>query len=306
MNHRLPALAVALALVIAACGGGGDGAAETTGTTPESLAGTTPAFEFPTGVDWLNTEGPLTMADLRGKVVLLDFWTYGCINCMHIIPDLKRLEAEYPDELVVIGVHSAKFENEAETDNIREVIQRYGLKHPVVNDRNFEVWDAWGTNAWPTVVAIDPAGNIVGGHSGEGIYGIFQPVVRALVDEFDAKGLIDRAPIAVRLEADLSPESVLSYPGKVLADPDGGRLFIADTNHHRIVIADLTTGEVLDVAGGGAPGFDDGTFGAAAFDQPQGMALGDDGKTLYVADTANHAIRGLDLDRRVVQTVLGT
>jgi len=306
VNFRIPAFIIALALVAAACSGGDETAETTTTVATSSLAGTTPAYEFPDGVDWLNTEGPLTMSDLRGKVVLLDFWTYGCINCMHIIPDLKRLEAEYPDELVVIGVHSAKFENEAETDNIREVIQRYGLEHPVINDRNFDVWNTWGARAWPTLVLVDPAGNIVGGHSGEGIYAVFQPVIDGLVGEFDARGQIDRSPIAVRLESDLSPESVLSSPGKVLADPDAGRLYVADTNHHRIVIADIETGEVLDVAGIGEPGLENGTFGAAAFDQPQGMALSADGSMLYVADTANHSIRGLDLERRVVETVLGS
>ncbi len=308
MRHRIPAFIVALALLASACSGTG-GTAGTDGgpdpTAPESYAGTTPAHEFPAGLDWLNTEGPLGLADLRGKVVLLDFWTYGCINCVHIIPDLKRLESEYPDGLVIIGVHSAKFENEGETANIREVIQRYDIEHPVVNDRDFEVWRAWGTQAWPTVVAIDPAGNIVGGHSGEGVYALFQPVVESLVEEFDALGLIDRSPIAVRLEKDLAPQSVLSYPGKVLADPAGGRLFVADTNHHRVVIADLETGEVIDVAGSGIPGFTDGGFGAAAFDQPQGMDLSADGSTLYVADVGNHAVRVLDLERRAVSTLIG-
>ncbi|MBT8197068.1 MAG: redoxin domain-containing protein, partial [Acidimicrobiia bacterium] len=129
----------------------------------------------------MNTEDPLSIAGLRGKVVLLDFWTYGCINCIHIIPDLERLEEEYPDELVVIGVHSAKFENEGDTENIRQIILRYGLEHPVVNDRDFEVWQTWGANAWPTVVIIDPAGNVVGGHSGEGVYDVTQPVIASLV-----------------------------------------------------------------------------------------------------------------------------
>jgi len=306
--YRIPAFIIALALLASACSSTGETAATDAGpdgTAPESYAGTTPAHEFPDGLDWLNTEGPLGLADLRGKVVLLDFWTYGCINCMHVIPDLKRLEAEYPDELVVIGVHSAKFDNEGETANIREVIQRYDLEHPVVNDRDFEVWRAWSVQAWPTLVAIDPAGNIVGGHSGEGVYALFKPVVESLVEEFDALGLIDRSPVAVRLEKDLAAESVLSYPGKVLADPAGGRLFVADTNHHRIVIADLETGEVIDVAGSGVSGFTEGGFGAAAFDQPQGMDLSADGSLLYVADVGNHAVRVLDLERRVVSTLIG-
>jgi len=97
------------------------------------------APDFPRDVTWLNS-GPLTLTELRGKVIVLDFWTYCCINCMHIIPDLKKLEAKYGDKLVVIGVHSAKFHNEQDTENIRQAILRYGIKHPVINDKDFEVW----------------------------------------------------------------------------------------------------------------------------------------------------------------------
>lgn len=269
----------------------------------DSFAGTTPAPEFPDGLEWLNVERPLSLAELRGKLVLLDFWTYGCINCIHIIPDLKRLEAEYADELVVIGVHSAKFANEGDTENIRDIIVRYGLEHPVVNDQDFAVWREWGANAWPTVVLIDPAGNIVGGHAGEGIYPVFQPVIDSLVEEFDGRGLIDRTPI--ELDVEQVPDTVLSFPGKVLADPVGGRLFVADTNHHRIVVADLETGEVLDVAGSGERGFGAGDFATASFDQPQGMALVDGGRTLLVADVGNHSIRALDLETRSVSTLAG-
>lgn len=98
---------------------------------------------------WLNTDKPLLIAGLKGKVILLDFWTYGCINCIHIIPDLKRLEAKYPNNLVVIGVHSAKFDNEKDTDNIRQIILRYGIEHPVVNDADFKIWENYAIRAWP-------------------------------------------------------------------------------------------------------------------------------------------------------------
>jgi len=301
-------LAVAL---LGACSGVTVAPTSTTATTSETTTTDGPpsgdrqqAPEFPDGLEWLNTDRPLSMAGLRGKVVLLDFWTYGCINCIHIIPDLERLEREYRDELVVIGVHSAKFTNEGETDNIRNVIARYGIDHPVVNDKNFVVWSQWGANGWPTLVLVDPAGGVVGGYSGEGIYPIFQPVIDSVVQDFDAKGLLDRTPIdlsPVRL-----PATVLSFPGKVLADPAGGRLFVADTNHQRIVIADLATGEVRDVAGSGLRGFAEGAFEAAAFDQPEGMALSADGTVLYVADLGNHAIRSVDLVERTVTTLVGT
>jgi len=269
-----------------------------------SFAGTTPAAEFPDGLDWLNTEQPLSIADLRGKLILLDFWTYGCINCMHNFPGLKQLEAEYANELVVIGVHSAKFQNEGDTDNIRQIILRYDLEHPVINDNEFEVWNIWGVRAWPTLVLIDPQGNVVGGHSGEGVYPVFKPVIESLVNEFDDLQLLDRTPLELKLEKEGLPETVLSFPGKVLADPEAGRLFVADTNHHRIIQADIQTGQIKAVYGSGVPGLMDGLTTAAQFYNPQGMEL--DGDTLYVADVDNHAIRTIDLETGLVETLVGT
>ncbi|MBT8208804.1 MAG: redoxin domain-containing protein [Acidimicrobiia bacterium] len=242
------------------------------------------------------------MEQLQGKVVLLDFWTYGCINCIHIIPDLKRLEAEYPDELVVIGVHSAKFVNESATENIRQIVLRYGLEHPVVNDADFAIWQTWGAQAWPTIVVIDPAGNVVGSHAGEGVYNVVAPVLEALVDEFDANGQLDRTPLDLPLESEGLPQTVLSFPGKVTADAD--RLVIADTNHHRIVVADPDTGEVAQVFGSGTAGFSDGGPRTAQFSQPQGVAIADG--VLYVADTENHALRAVDLVSGEVTTLAGT
>lgn len=313
MRRAAPLLLVSL--VLSACSGDAavpgtvlqpepDPHAGVTTTTRESYAGTRPAPEFPDGLDWLNVPAPLSLAAVRGKVVLLDFWTYGCINCIHIIPDLERLEQEYPEELVVIGVHSAKFTNEGETENIRNVVARYGVTHPVVNDRDFAVWNQWGVNAWPTVVLIDPAGNVVGGHSGEGVYEVVQPVLDSLVAEFDARGTLDRTPID--LDAVRPPSTVLSFPGKVIADTEGGRLFVADTNHHRILVVDLESGRVGDVAGSGGRGWVEGSFEEARFDRPQGMALSADGATLYVADVGNHSVRALDLIGRTVTTALGT
>ncbi|MFQ5941938.1 MAG: thioredoxin-like domain-containing protein [Anaerolineales bacterium] len=269
-----------------------------------SYAGTVPAPEFPDGLDWLNTEQPLAIADLRGKVVLLDFWTYGCINCMHNFPGLKQLEAEYANELVVVGVHSAKFENEGDTENIRQIILRYDLEHPVINDHEFTVWNTWGARAWPTLVLIDPSGNVVGGHSGEGVYPVFKPVIAALVKEFDEVKILDRTPLELKLEKEGLPSTVLSFPGKVLADPAAGRLFVADTNHHRILQVNIENGQVQAVFGSGVTGLQDGAALEAQFYNPQGMALA--GDTLYVADVDNHAIRAIDLVGGTVDTVVGT
>jgi DNA-binding beta-propeller fold protein YncE len=261
------------------------------------------APEFPDGLEWLNVERPVRMADLRGKVVLLDFWTYCCINCMHIIPDLKRLEAKYGDALVVIGVHSAKFTTEKGTDNIRQAILRYGIGHPVVNDKDFSVWDEYAARAWPTLVLVDTRGKVVAQSSGEGAFDKFDGPIDDLVQKARAAGTLDARPLKLRLERERAPESLLSFPGKVLADATSNRLFISDSNHNRVVVADLASGAVLDVIGSGGEGLGDGAFEKATFHHPQGLAL--DGDVLYVADTENHAIRRADLAKRKVDTIGG-
>lgn len=261
------------------------------------------APEITGGRGWLNTDRPLTLAALKGKVVLLDFWTYGCINCIHIIPDLKRLEAKYPNQLVVIGVHSAKFENEKETENIRRIILRYELEHPVYNDADFKVWQSYGVRAWPTQVLIDPAGYVLGSISGEGNYDVIDRAVSKTVDEFRKRGELNEEPLKLTLERAKVGDMPLAFPGKVLADAKGDRLFIADSNHNRIVVAKLD-GTLTDVIGTSQPGSADGPFDKASFYRPQGMAL--DGDSLYVADTSNHLIRQVDLKTKTVKTAAGT
>ena len=262
------------------------------------------APEFPEGLDWLNSPRPLTLSDLRGKVVLLDFWTYGCVNCMHVIPDLKKLEAKYPNELVVIGVHTAKFEHEGETENIRRLVTRYELEHPVINDRHYQIWEAYAVRAWPSFALIDTGGYVVGHHAGERVYGLFDTAISALIQDAARKGTLDRTPLALRLEPEPQADSFLRFPGKILADEAGQRLFIADSNHNRILITSLT-GQVQAVIGSGVAGQQDGEFAAAQFHRPQGLALAS-ADTLYVADTENSTIRRVDLAARQVVTVAGT
>lgn len=276
----------------------------TTTSERKSWAGDKPAPALPGGLTWFNVAKPPTLAELQGKVVLLDFWTLGCINCQHIIPDLKALEAEFPNELVVIGVHSGKYAAEHDDDSVREAISRFGLVHPIVNDPDFVVWNIYGANAWPTLVLIDPAGNLVGSHSGEGVYDLFQPIISSLVSEFDEGGQVNRVPF-ITSPASSAASTVLSYPGKVLADEKGGRLFIADSGHNRILVANLQ-GELQMAIGSGAEGFADGTANEAKFSQPQGIALSPDGSILYVADTRNHAIRAVELPGGEVTTIAGT
>lgn len=263
-----------------------------------------PLPPFPEGIDWLNVSAPLRIEDLRGKVVLLDFWTYGCINCIHMIPVFKELEEKYPDELIIIGVHSAKFANEGETDNIRQIILRYEIDHPIINDSDFRVWSTYGAQAWPTLVIADPRGNVLAADAGEIPFDVLDTIIGGMVMYFDELGEIDRTPLPIAPIRNEIVPSALAFPGKILIDPENNRLFIADSGHHRIIIADLTTYEVLEVIGTGVSGLDDGDFATATFNQPHGMALR--GDKLYVAEAKNHVIRVLDLTNRTVDILAGT
>ena len=220
---------------------------------------------------------------------------------MHVFPQLRKLEHKYRNELAVIGVHSAKFTSEKDTDNLRKAVLRYELEHPVINDAEFVVWQNYSCRAWPTLIFIDPQGKIIGKHEGEITFEQFDPLIGQMVAEFDGQGLMDRSPSSYRLEEESG--SALSFPGKLLADEASGRLFISDSNRNRIIVAGLA-GEVKQVIGSGKAGLEDGDLQNARFDHPQGMAL--DGDVLYVADTENHAIRRVDLARGVVETVAGT
>jgi thiol-disulfide isomerase/thioredoxin len=261
-----------------------------------------PSPELTGGVGWINTAGPLELADLKGKFVLLDFWTYCCINCMHILPELKKLEKAYPNELVVIGVHSAKFDGEQDSKNIADAVQRYDIEHPVVNDAQHAIWDRFGVQSWPTMILIDPEGDVVWGNSGEVEFRMLDAVIKLGLPYFRQKGLLDETPLRFDLEAHKAKRTPLRFPGKILADEAGERLFVADSNHHRIVIAKLD-GTLVDVIGSGSLGAEDGDFAAASFNHPQGMALKD--QTLYVADTENHLLRKIDLEAKQVATIAG-
>jgi thiol-disulfide isomerase/thioredoxin len=262
------------------------------------------ASDFPKGLDWLNTERPLSLADLRGKVVVLDFWTYCCINCLHVLPKLHDLEVKYGDSLAVIGVHSAKFEDEGDTDNIRQAILRYDISHPVLNDHGFVVWKDYGVRAWPTMVLIDPEGYVVKTQSGESAPDVFDPIISKLLTAFSQQGKLDTTPLDVKLERDSAPRSVLSFPGKVHVEKNGHRLFISDSGNHRIVVADRRTGELEAVIGSGTAGLRDGDYKQARFNDPQGLTLA--GDILYVADRKNHVLRAIDLKGQTVTTVAGT
>ncbi len=255
------------------------------------------------GAEWFNTSQPLALEDLRGKVVLLDFWTYCCINCMHILPDLKFLEEKYGAQLVVIGVHSAKFDNEKNSQNIRNAMLRYEIEHPVVNDSEMLIWRRFGTRAWPTVALIDPEGNYCGSQSGEGNRDLLDGVIGRLIEYHRFKGTLNEKPLAFSQESVRVAETQLRYPGKVSVDTEGNRVFITDSNHNRIVVAGMN-GELQSVIGSGVAGRRDGSIQEAEFFRPQGTVLVNG--VLYVADTENHLIRAVNLAEGRVSTLAGT
>ncbi|HZL91933.1 MAG TPA: thioredoxin-like domain-containing protein [Pirellulaceae bacterium] len=257
--------------------------------------------ELPGERDWINSK-PLSKKDLRGKFVIFDFWTYCCINCMHVLPELKKLEKQFPHELVVIGVHSAKFDAEKDTENILAAVLRHEIEHPVFNDADHLFWDTLAVSSWPTIYLIDPEGKAVWGRSGEFKAAEVAEVLNLAIPYYRKQNLLDERPFVLELAAEKQAKTPLRFPGKVLADETGNRLFIADSSHNRIVISSLD-GKLLDVIGSGAIGRSDGDYKTASFDHPQGMALHQD--TLYVADTENHLLRKVDLKAKAVTTIAG-
>ena len=262
------------------------------------------APEFPGELPWLNTGRILSLPELRGKIVLLDFWTYCCINCMHVIPDLKYLESKYADKpLVVIGVHSGKFTNEKEVANIRQAVWRYEIQHPVLVDSDFTVWQAYAVRAWPTLVLIDPEGYLLGIFSGEGNREIIENYIDVALDIFAKEEKLNPASLTLQPEKMDMPESFLSYPGKIAAHQESHRLAVADSNHHRLLVL-MPDGKVSEVIGLGVAGREDGDFETARFFHPQGMAWY--GEDLIVCDTDNHILRRIDFGSRSVTTIAGT
>ncbi|MEM9922417.1 MAG: thioredoxin-like domain-containing protein [Cyanobacteria bacterium P01_D01_bin.50] len=261
------------------------------------------APELPQNYSWLNTNKPLSLKQLRGKIVILHFWTYCCINCLHVLPDLKYLERKYNYSAIVLGIHSAKFDNEKEIENIRQAILRYDIEHPVLIDRDFRVWQEYTVRAYPTFAIVDPQGYLVTSLTGEGKRQILDELIVKLIKQHQEKGTIDSQEFKLILEKQKAPLiSPLAFPGKVLATDS--KLFIADTGHHRIVVSNLN-GEVLHIIGSCKAGLKDGSFKETEFFAPQGMAFDKINDILYVADTENHAIRKVNLQHKNVETIAG-
>ncbi|XGV98597.1 MAG: thioredoxin-like domain-containing protein [Leptolyngbya sp. BL-A-14] len=262
-----------------------------------------PAFD--PSLPWLNSDRPLSLQALRGQIVLLDFWTYGCINCLHVIPDLHYLEQKYAGQLTIISIHTAKFAQEQAVESIQQAILRYGMTHPVLVDRDRTVWDQYAMRAYPTFVVIDPQGYIVATLAGEGRRQQLDDLIQRLMDEHEGNGTLSENGLRAIVPSQSQRLTPLAFPGKVLADESSDTLFIADTGHDRLVLTTLD-GTLKATIGTGVTGAQDGAWETAQFSAPQGMALDASGQILYVADAGNHLLRQIDLLQKKVSTLAGT
>ena len=248
----------------------------------------------------LNTKSPLKVGDLKGKIVLVDFWTYGCINCMQVIPDLDFLEKKYPKDLVILGVHSAKFDNEKGNFEIKKAAARYGIHHPVINDSKFEIWNAFGVQAWPTLVLVSPDGRVYKGYSGEGHREDLDKDIATLVKNF--KGKINQKIVAVE---DDNHKMRFKFPSKIIevesfsldGKPSRSVYFLTDSSHHQIVGLEKNGTEFMRI-GNGKEGMTPDTLA-----RPQGTAFKDG--ILYIADTVNNALRTYDFKTKKITTIGG-
>ena len=260
------------------------------------------------GRNWLNTGGKqLDLEALRGKIVLLDFWTFCCINCLHVLDELRELEAKYSDVLVTVGVHSPKFEHEADPEALAAAVERYEIHHPVLDDPELVTWQAYSARAWPTLVVLDPEGYIVAHLSGEGHAQGLGSLIEELIAEHDAKGTLHRG--SGPYVAPEAREGDLRFPGKAVALANG-HFLVGDSGHHRIVELDNDF-SVVRTIGSGVKGYADGDAATAQFNELQGLAVlpaelaEKTGYDVVVADTVNHRLRSVNLSTGEVGTLAG-
>src|SRR5258708_17444742 len=221
---------------------------------------------------------------------------------MHALAQLREIEEAYStDILVIVSVHSPKFPNEQFTQSVRDAVLRYGIEHPVVNDRGMRIWREYAVRAWPTLMFIDPQNRVIARHEGEINPQAAKQLIQEMIQEFEIAGLLDHRPL--RFARDTAPDALIAFPGKIAVDAPANRLVVSDSGHHRLLEMDLD-GNIRQVIGTGEAGKADGSITQAQFNRPQGITLA--GDLLYVADTENHLIRSVDLAEHQVETIAGT
>lgn len=266
--------------------------------------------DFPRGTDWINSRPLSLRKELNGKLVLIDFFTYCCINCQHVLPKLAEIEQKYGVDgsggVAVVGVHSAKFTAERETKNIAAAVERYNVRHPVINDEKMELWNELGVSSWPTLALLGPRGNILALWTGERQEQDIDAVIAAALEYYSDSIDHQALPRAPKRNSFLRKpsDSQLRYPGKVAVSEDGKSLFIADSGNNRIIHLNPSNQKVLAVFGSGESGIVDSKYPLEAlFHSPQGIVEYDG--ILYVADTESHAVRAIELKTGAVQTIGG-
>lgn len=253
------------------------------------------------GIQWFNVARPLSLQKLRGKFVILEFWTYCSVHCMQTLPTLHRLAETYPEELVVIGVHSPKFTAERDAANVERAVARLGITHPIAHDRDMQIWKSYGVQIWPTMVFIGPEGRIITQNSGEPDGDMLVKVMSEHVAR--SRSAHRLKPRRLELTPVKASDGALAFPAKIKPLGTNGRWAVTDGGHHQIVLIDAARSEAGRI-GKGEPGFADGDLRTATFNRPQGLVT--DADVIYVADTGNHAIRKIDLATGKVTTLAGT
>lgn len=271
------------------------------------------------GDTWFGTKNPrLGIEDFRGRFLLLDFWTLCCVNCHHVLAELRPVEEKFKDVLTVVGVHSPKFEYEKLPESVAAAIDRHEIHHPVLNDPNMSTWQSYGVRAWPTLVLVDPRGQIIATYSGEGHAHAIEALLEKLVPEYKTSG--DLTPGAGLYKAPAPSSVVLKQPGKIVAVPEiyrqllnGAELLVSNSGAHTLVgLKASSLAEPVVTIGNGTRSSSDGNFEQAGFAEPYGAVFLDEdlanrvGAHLIVADTANHLIRAINLVEGRVFTLAGT
>ncbi len=256
---------------------------------------------------WLNLARKLEKKDLKSRIILLDFWTHSCVNCLHAIPEIKQLEKEFGNKILVIGVHSGKFENEKDIESIRKAVLRYKIHHPVINDSMLKIWNEFEINARPTFVLIDPRGRVKETYIGENDIKYARKDIKKLVEKY--RYHLNRDELPILLEKNKIIKTVLNYPTKISYSKNfayksysGPAFFVANSARNSVIVA-KENGEIITQIGLKDSGLQDGIFDVARFNFPSGILYSDG--VLYVADTQNHALRAINFKSGRVETLIG-
>jgi thiol-disulfide isomerase/thioredoxin len=237
---------------------------------------------------WVNLQRHLSVDELDDRLILLDFWTFCCINCIQALPILNEIHKNYSDKITIIGVHSGKFGNEKTAEPILRAIGRYQINHAVYNDDNFAVWKSFDVKGWPTQILLDTEGREIWRYFGEAPYDQIAAALDTALE--NVKPDFKTAALPVKKTEKVSNDSAFYYPSKII-ELKGAGYALSDSGHNQISILN-EQGQVLQ--------------SYAGFNAPQGMAYDRVNDLLYVADTGNHQLKRIDLKRHKVKLLAGT